>query len=150
MTHSLPTRRSSDLTVEVPARQPAKVLQAAPFVLEEQLAEDVDTLHFALGARQADHRWPLAIVSQTRMQAWLALLQEFAIHADAMVPDVLALQTPDATHCNALVDGDQVLVRSAHGSGFVCQFDDLPFCLELVDPEKLKTISIVVTQDRTS
>src|SRR3546814_3602959 len=61
-----------------------------------------------------------------------------------MVPDVLALQTPDATHCNALVDGDQVLVRSAHGSGFVCQFDDLPFCLELVDPEKLKTISIVV------
>src|SRR3546814_9274886 len=31
-------------TVEVPARQPAKVLQAAPFVLEEQLAEDVDTL----------------------------------------------------------------------------------------------------------
>src|SRR3546814_17709668 len=33
---------------------------------------------------------------------------------------------------------------SAHGSGFVCQFDDLPFCLELVDPEKLKTISIVV------
>src|SRR3546814_16716794 len=90
MTHSLPTRRSSDLTVEVPARQPAKVLQAAPFVLEEQLAEDVDTLHFALGARQADHRWPLAIVSQTRMQAWLALLQDFAIHADAMVPDVLA------------------------------------------------------------
>src|SRR3546814_18415459 len=61
-----------------------------------------------------------------------------------MVPDVLALQTPDATHCNALVDGDQVLVRSAHGSGLVCQFDDLPFCLELVDPEKLKTISIVV------
>src|SRR3546814_19347874 len=61
-----------------------------------------------------------------------------------MVPDVLALQTPDATHCNALVDGAQVLVRSAHGSGFVCQFDDLPFCLELVDPEKLKTISIVV------
>ncbi|NGY06307.1 type II secretion system protein GspL [Solimonas terrae] len=131
-------------TVQVPARQAAKVLQAAPFVLEEQLAEDVDTLHFALGARQADQRWPLAIVSQSRLQAWLALLDETGIHADAMIPDVLALQVPDATHCTALIDGDQVLVRSAQGAGFVCQFDDLPFCLELADPEKHKTLGIVV------
>lgn len=131
-------------TVQVPARQAAKVLQAAPFVLEEQLAEDVDTLHFALGARQADQRWPLAIVSQSRLQAWLALLDETGIHADAMIPDVLALQVPDATHCTALIDGDQVLVRSAQGAGFVCQFDDLPFCLELADPEKHKILGIVV------
>lgn len=131
-------------TVQVPARQPAKVLQAAPFVLEEQLAEDVDTLHFALGTRQADNRWPLAIVSQTRMQAWLTLLDEVGIRADVMLPDVLALQAPDETHCNALIDDDQVLVRSAHGAGFVCQFDDLSFCLELADPDKLRTISIVV------
>lgn len=131
-------------TVQVPARQPAKVLQAAPFVLEEQLAEDVDTLHFALGTRQADQSWPLAIVAQTRMQAWLALLAEFSIRADVMLPDVFALQVPDDTHCNALVDGDQVLVRSAYGAGFVCQFDDLSFCLELADPEKHKTVGIAV------
>lgn len=131
-------------TVQVPARQAAKVLQAAPFVLEEQLAEDVDTLHFALGARLADQRWPLAIVSHARMQAWLSLLDGAGIHADAMIPDMLVLRVPDDAHCNALIDDDQVLVRSARDSGFVCQVDDLSFCLELADPEKRKTVSLVV------
>lgn len=134
-------------TVQVPARQPAKVLQAAPFVLEEQLAEDVDTLHFALGTRHTDNRWPLAVISRVRMQVWLALLAECGLHADAMLPDLLALQVPDETHCTALVDGDQVLVRSDRGSGFVCQLDDLPFCLELADPDRKKTVSIVVPRD---
>src|SRR3546814_20998716 len=76
-------------------RPPRSTLTDTLFPYTTLFRSDVDTLHFALGARQADHRWPLAIVSQTRMQAWLALLQEFAIHADAMVPDVLALQTPE-------------------------------------------------------
>lgn len=131
-------------SVQVPARQATKVLQAAPFVLEEQLAEDVDTLHFALGARQADGSWPLAIVAQSCMQAWLARLDDLGIRADAMLPDVLALQAPDATHCSALIDDDQVLVRHSYGAGFVCQLDDLPFCLELADPQKLQTVNIVV------
>lgn len=138
---------SSDVrlaSVQVPARQAAKVLQAAPFVLEEQFAEDVDTLHFALGARQADGRWPLAIVAHARMQAWLALLAEHGLHADAMLPDVLALQAPDAAHCNALLDDGQVLVRSAADGGFVCLLEDLPFCLELVDPDRKKTLNLVV------
>lgn len=131
-------------TVQVPARQAAKVLQAAPFVLEDQLAEDVDTLHFALGKRQTDGSWPLAIVSNSRLQAWLSVLAETDIHADAMVPDILALQAPDPAHINALIDGEQALVRTAHGTGFVCQFDDLPLCMELADPPKSKTINVVV------
>ncbi len=138
---------SADLrlaTVQVPARQPAKVLQAAPFVLEEQLAEDVDALHFALGARQADDRWPLAIVAQAKMADWLAMLDAQGIHADALLPDLVALRVPDAAHCTVLIDGDQALVRSARGAGFVCLFEDLPFCLGLADPDKQKTLSIFV------
>ncbi|NKF23142.1 type II secretion system protein GspL [Solimonas marina] len=129
---------------EIPARQPAKVLQAAPFVLEEQLAEDVDALHFALGARQPDNRWPLAIISHVRMQAWLSLLAECQLHVDAMIPDLLALQVPDEQHATALIDDDQVLVRSERSSGFVCQIEDLPLCLEIADPDKARTISVVV------
>jgi general secretion pathway protein L len=141
---------SSDLrfaSVQVPARQPAKVLQAAPYVLEEQLAEDVDELHFALGARQADNRWPLAIVAQQRMAIWLELLGDHGIHADLMLPDLLALQAPGDNQFNALIDGTQAIVRTAHDSGFVCLLDDLPFCLELADPDKRKTVLVVVPRD---
>ncbi|MGH8445808.1 MAG: type II secretion system protein GspL [Solimonas sp.] len=131
--------------VQVPARQASKVLQAAPYVLEDQFAEDVDTLHFALGSRQADGRWPLAIVSQERMAAWLELLSAHGIHADLMLPDLLALSVPDdETQASALIDGEQALVRSTRDSGFVCLREDLPFCLELADPEKRKTLRLIV------
>lgn len=133
--------------VQVPARQPAKVLQAAPYVLEEQFAEDVDTLHFALGSRMADGRWPLAIVSRERMAAWLALLQTQGLHADLMLPDVLALVVPDDTHIHALVDGGQAIVRTARDTGFVCLAEDLGFCLELADPDRQKTLRLTVPRD---
>ncbi|MFT4045345.1 MAG: type II secretion system protein GspL [Solimonas sp.] len=138
---------SADLrfaSVQVPARQPAKVLQAAPYVLEDQLAEDVDELHFALGARQPDGRWPLAIIAQQRMQIWLELLADHGIRADLMIPDLLALQPPGEQQFNALIDGTQAIVRSGRDSGFVCLLDDLPFCLGLADPERTRTLRVVV------
>ena len=79
-------------TVTVPVRQPAKVLQAAPFVLEDQFAEDVDTLHFAIGARQAGRQlsrspwWPAAQVDE-----WLAPFTAARVRVAALVPDTLAL-----------------------------------------------------------
>ncbi|WP_028079511.1 type II secretion system protein GspL [Solimonas soli] len=138
---------SADLrfaSVQVPARQPAKVLQAAPFVLEEQLADDVDTLHFALGARQADKRWPLAIIARQRMAIWLELLADHSLHADLMIPDLLALQVPDDAHFSALIDGGQAIVRTARDGGFVCLLDDLPLCLELADAEKRRSVRVIV------
>src|SRR5690348_12820463 len=41
------------LFADIPSSSPQKVLQAAPFMLEDRLAEDVDTLHFAAGLRAA-------------------------------------------------------------------------------------------------
>ena len=44
----LPTSRSLD--PELPLRGGARLAQAVPFALEEQLASDVEGLHFAIGA----------------------------------------------------------------------------------------------------
>jgi len=77
--------------VQVPARQPAKVLQAAPFVLEDQLAEDIETLHFALGPRQADGVFPVAVVSHAHMEEWLAPFRAQGVMPDQLVPETLAL-----------------------------------------------------------
>ena len=53
-------------TVKVPARQPAKVLQAVPYALEDQVAEDVESLHFAVGTRLEDGSHPVAILARAR------------------------------------------------------------------------------------
>ena len=138
---------SSDVrltSVQLPARQAAKVLQAAPYALEEQLAEDVDTLHFAIGARQATGSWPMAVVAQARMAQWLAVFSERGLKPDLVLPDVLALPVPDADRYSLLLDGDQVIVRTALDGGFVCQREDLDLCLQIADPERRRTLRVIV------
>lgn len=69
--------------VDVPVKGGgAKVLQAVPFALEDQLAEDVEDLHFAVGAREADGRVPVAVVRREIMDAAIARLAEAGLTAE--------------------------------------------------------------------
>lgn len=120
--------------VNLPVRQHAKALQAVPYLLEEAFAEDVEQLHFALGARQADGSFPVAALSRERFEGWLAQLSAAGIDAHALVPEVLAL--PLATEgWTALADGDEVLVRTGEYSGFAAAQQDLPTLLQLAAGE---------------
>ncbi|HEY0916239.1 MAG TPA: type II secretion system protein GspL [Solimonas sp.] len=134
-------------SVDVPARQAAKVLQAAPYALEDQLAEDVDTLHFALGPRQKDGRWPVAVVARARMDEWLRPFTERGLVPDLMLPDALCLAPADGERWSALAENDQVLVRNGAFSAFGCSPDDLELMLQLADPDKKSTLRIIVPRD---
>lgn len=135
-------------SVQIPARQAAKALKATPFALEDQLADDIDTLHFALGARLDDQRWPVAVVAQARMENWIALFAAHGVEPDALLPDLLALATPDDAHFTALVDQGEVLVRSGRDSGFVCELGDLEFCLTLADPQRGRRLRLAVPREQ--
>ncbi len=130
-------------TLKVAARQPSKALQAAPYALEDQLADDVETLHFAVGRYRLD-QWPVAVVAQARMSEWLDLFATYGLRPDSLVPDVLALPAPDAEHYSLLLDGQQVLVRTTVDGGFVCERTDLELCLQIADPDKRKTLRALV------
>ncbi|MDP9139202.1 MAG: type II secretion system protein GspL [Pseudomonadota bacterium] len=134
--------------INLPAKQVAKVLQAVPYLLEEQLADDVETLHFALGTRQPDGSWPVAVVAHERLRQWLAFFTERGIRPDAMIPDVLALAVPDEQQFSMLIDGDQVLVRSRRETGFVCGRDDLELSLQLADPDGQRALRIAIPRDQ--
>ena len=129
--------------ITLPARQAAKALQAAPFALEDQLADDIDTLHFSIGKPVAD-RWPVAVVARERIEQWLAIFAERGLRPDALIPDVLALPVPAEGHYSLLSDGEQVLVRTALDGGFVCQREDLSLCLQIADPDNRKTLRALV------
>ncbi|MGB0956544.1 MAG: type II secretion system protein GspL [Panacagrimonas sp.] len=129
-------------SVELAARQRSKVLQAVPFALEEQLAEDVDGLHFAVGDAPADGRYPVVVIASHWMDAWLAQLQQAGVRAEAFIPEVLALpwrEDDDAWH--AVHDGDQIIVRHQAWNGFCCDPADLASYLQLgaeQQPPKLR------------
>jgi general secretion pathway protein L len=134
-------------SVDVPARQAAKVLQAAPYALEDQLADDVDTLHFALGPRQKDGRWPVAVVARSKMDEWLRPFTERGLVPDLVLPDALCLAPADGERWSALAESDQVLVRNAAFSAFACSPEDLELMLQLADPDKKAVLRIIVPRD---
>jgi general secretion pathway protein L len=112
-------------------RNRQRLLRAIPFALEEQLASDVEDLHFALGAPLGDDRYPVAVVERRQMDAWANLLRDAGISAHQWVPETLALPCSEQGW-SLLPDGERVVVRSAEFSGFACDADNLRVMISLL------------------
>lgn len=83
---------------ELPPGSGPKLARAVPFALEEQLTEDVDHLVFALGKRHAGGGTPVAVVSRSVLQGWLADLGAAGIDPVALYADMALLpQNPGQT-----------------------------------------------------
>jgi general secretion pathway protein L len=120
------------LEARVPgSRNRQRLLRAIPFALEEQLASDVEELHFALGKPLGDDRYPVVVVERRQMDAWAEQLRDAGISAHQWVPETLAVPRGDAGW-GLLPDGDRVLVHSGDFSGFVCDTDNLGMMVSLL------------------
>jgi general secretion pathway protein L len=73
---------------ELPPGGGVKLARAVPFALEEQLTEDIDQLFFAIGRRLPNGRTPVAVVSRTLLQGWLAQLAAAGIEPSAVYADI--------------------------------------------------------------
>ena len=101
---------------------------AAKYALEEQLADDVEDLHFALGARRGADLWPVAVIDRAAMVSLAERCAEAGLRPQAVVPETLALplfdpDEPPGTVWTALVDADEALVRLGDHAGFTCDAD---------------------------
>lgn len=106
-------------TVRVPARSRSQARQAAPFLLEEFLAEDVDHLHLAFGRSSGrNHDLPVAATQPHRLRQLLEALQDIGLQPTLAITAV-DLLTPPASTVEVVVDPDLCWVRAAAGQG-VC------------------------------
>lgn len=102
-------------SVLLPVRGAAKVLQALPFAMEEQLATDVDKLHFAAGKREGDGQLPVAAVERADIDAWLEVLTDAGIQPTALYAESDAVSAiPNTT--TLFIEHDSILLRDADGS----------------------------------
>lgn len=115
----------------VPTGNRQRARKAVPFALEEQLAEDVDTQHFALGSRSADGHWPVAVVARSRMDDWLAQLHEAGILPDRLIPEAVTLPLEPGAG-SLLLEADRLLLRDAPWSAQSATAQTLPALLELL------------------
>ena len=115
--------------INLPVRNQAKMLQAIPFAMEDQLAGDVDDLHFAVGRRDDQGRVPVAVVDRLKMEAWLEQISavELDLVGVYMDGDVLG-DMPNTTVI--LAEDQRVTLRDAEGN---ISAADLPALDALVD-----------------
>jgi general secretion pathway protein L len=113
------------------ARAGAKLQQLVPYALEEQLAEDIEDLHFAVGRREGDSaRVPVAVVARKLMDEWTTLLKSSGLEPEALYADSELLpQNPG--QAVALLEEDAVVVRPPSGTVVTLPADALGEALEI-------------------
>ena len=116
---------------ELPVRGTARLAQAVPFALEEQLASDVEALHFAVGSRAAGAiGTPVAIVARSLIDRWLDACDAAGIHPDVAQADTAAVPiSPNG--CTLLLDDSTLYVRRTHAVPYALDADPLAAALEL-------------------
>ena len=116
---------------ELPVRGGARIAQAVPFALEEQLASDVEGLHFAIGSRPAGTvGTPVAVVSRALLERWLGRCEAAGIEVSAAYADSSAVPAA-GTGCALLLDDSQLYVRRADSLPYVLDAEPLQGALEL-------------------
>ena len=99
---------------DIPAKQSRYIQQALPFAVEEQIAQDIDSVHLALG-RHTDDGYRVAAIDEERMERWVGLFSDWE-HArlDAIYPDAALLPVTDGGW-SVCLDGETALMVSDRG-----------------------------------
>ncbi|MEI8632176.1 type II secretion system protein GspL [Vibrio sp. PP-XX7] len=103
------------------ARQFEKML---PYLVEDELAQDADTLHFSVLSKRGEQVFTAAI-DQHWITTILAQFEAAGITVDKMLPDVLAL--PATEGASALQLGDEWLIRQGEFRGLCIENAWMPF-----------------------
>ncbi|MDH5517089.1 MAG: type II secretion system protein GspL [Gammaproteobacteria bacterium] len=98
----------------IPAKNIQRALQAIPFALEDQLAEDIELMHFATSP--ASHNiYPVAAIKHQTLQQITTSLSELEIEADCIYTDALCLPRT-ANSWRFLHSGDSISIDQGNNT----------------------------------
>jgi general secretion pathway protein L len=109
---------------DIPARQTRFVMQALPYAVEEQIAQDIESVHLALGPRD-ENGFRVAAIDRGAMATWSARFSGWEhVQLEGIYPDAALLPQTEGgwTLC---LDGDDVLLLSDRGEWLRMQADNL-------------------------
>ncbi|MDX1810622.1 MAG: type II secretion system protein GspL [Gammaproteobacteria bacterium] len=119
------------LTVaKVPTQNKQRMLNAIPFALEEELATDVEDLHFAIGEAK-DGVVPVAVVDRELMEKWQEVFRTAGITVDLLIPDIFVLPEKE-DQWNLLLEQNSALLRTSDQSGMAFDTENLGLILPML------------------
>jgi general secretion pathway protein L len=143
-----PARASFVTEVSLPGGQARFLQQALPFAVEEQVAQDIEQIHIALGAKSKQGGYTVVNIDRSLFEAHYDAIQngENDFHLSGMYVDAdcLVLAESDISIC--LSDGS-VLIKSSDGKLISLKSDNLiPYLdsifLEPSEDQEAKDLSL--------
>jgi general secretion pathway protein L len=136
----LPAAPLLPLFATLPPLQGQKLRRAVPYAVEEQLADEVESYHFALGKREADGTLPLLAVNREQMVAWQARFAEAELkpHACFNEAQLLPWQPGELT---LLLESDGALLRLSPHEAYRLPLDGLETLLTLALPRAPEAVT---------
>jgi general secretion pathway protein L len=130
---------------ELPPGSSARLNKLVPYALEEQLADNIDELHFAIGRRSAESsRTPVAVVGRALMNEWLAALGAAGLQPDCLYADSELLPV-NPGQAVALLEEDTVYVRAPGAPPVSLPIDALSEALAIAESAPRGSESLAVT-----
>jgi general secretion pathway protein L len=114
------------LTLPVTAQEKKHIGKSLPFMLEEQVATDIEALHFASMPLDKES-FAVAVCALDRMPAWQALLADYP-GINSWVPEPLLLPWQAGEWCIVLED-EGAIVRTGNCEGCTIEREMLPVLL---------------------
>jgi len=134
----------------VPTKSQRAMRSAVPYMLEDELAQDVDQLFFAYADIVGDgdeHNCFVAVTERAQMLLWQAWLSDAEIQVKSMQPDILAMPyTNGQWSAIALQTSNktQIVVRQGQWQGFTLDNEAWQFTLQYVVKHEVEAHDEVV------
>lgn len=113
---------------DLPEMKGQKLARAVPFALEEQLANDVEDVHVAIGGRDKQGKLANAVVLRQTIESWLASLKEAGLQPDVLCPEVFGVHwdsEAESTQWSMVIDGSHALLRTGSQTGLAFDAENL-------------------------
>ncbi len=120
-------------TANVPSRQRATIQKALPYALEEQFADDVDNLHFAIGDRLSNGELGVVACRHADIRHWLERCSAVGLSPAGILPEPLLIPWQEG-EWTMIGDGARALVRLDAWRALVVDRGALPTLLAQVSP----------------
>ena len=133
----IPSEQVLLLPVHLPGKNSARLKQALPYALEDQLVSDIEDQYFILGPKIREQTYAVAVTEKSCLDSMLTALKEAGIYPKIVLPESLLLPFSESTLTLLEVDS-HIIVRSGAYSGFSCDKDNLSLVIKslLEDPDQ--------------
>ncbi len=122
-------------TAKVPTQNKQRLLKAVPYAVEEELASDVEQLHFAVEKSLLEGHVNVAAVERQLMDNWQNMLSEAGLAADFLISDLMAVGVEEDAW-SLVLEGNVAMLRGVDYLGFVSEIENLEVMLPLALKEQ--------------